>query len=351
METPEPVLKSRVRHQPSPERQSKLKLEFEHRQDEDAPYKGVKIESLDELYWIMDQHQWSGEFDLTTGTRANFSGAIISGIPLKGLYLHQANLHETIFYDSDLSGAHLERSDLSGADLRACQMNEATRLDHILINEHTLLGDIRWNGTPLSRVNWTAIQHGQELRLGDEDLIASSGDGVTDGTPKTHAERIQAIRNVIRAYQGLGYALRAQNLRKEASQCRLRERRLERRSYFLAGGPGGALAGFGSWLLDVVSGYGEIPARTFGAYVLVIGLFAGLNFILTNTEKVGSSVAPLSWDEALVLSLTSFHGRGFFPGYLQLNDWIARVGATEAVIGLFIELVFIATFSRRFLAE
>ena len=52
-----------------------------------------------------------------------------------------------------------------------------------------------------------------------------------------------------------------------------------------------------------------------------------------------------------MLSLTSFHGRGFFPGYLQLNDWVARIGAVEAVIGLFIELILIATFSRRFLGD
>jgi hypothetical protein len=52
-----------------------------------------------------------------------------------------------------------------------------------------------------------------------------------------------------------------------------------------------------------------------------------------------------------VLSVTSFHGRGFFPEALSLGDWIARLGAFEAVIGLFIELVFIVTFSRRFLGS
>ncbi|MGZ3715530.1 MAG: hypothetical protein ACXVA4_08930, partial [Ktedonobacterales bacterium] len=44
------------------------------------------------------------------------------------------------------------------------------------------------------------------------------------------------------------------------------------------------------------------------------------------------------------LSLTSFHGRGFFPGFLSLGDWVARLGALEAVSGLFIEVVPIATF-------
>jgi hypothetical protein len=69
------------------------------------------------------------------------------------------------------------------------------------------------------------------------------------------------------------------------------------------------------------------------------------------THYLDTKLHQLSWDEALVLSLTSFHGRGFFPGTLPLGDWVARFGALEAIIGLFIELVFIATFSRRFLGN
>jgi hypothetical protein len=41
----------------------------------------------------------------------------------------------------------------------------------------------------------------------------------------------------------------------------------------------------------------------------------------------------------------------FFPGFLSLGDWVARIAALEAVIGLFIELILIASFSRRFLGN
>ena len=54
---------------------------------------------------------------------------------------------------------------------------------------------------------------------------------------------------------------------------------------------------------------------------------------------------------AVVFSLTSFHGRGFFPGTLSLEDPVTVLASVEAVIGLFIELVFVATFSRRFLND
>jgi hypothetical protein len=53
----------------------------------------------------------------------------------------------------------------------------------------------------------------------------------------------------------------------------------------------------------------------------------------------------------LVLSLSSFHGRGFFPPQIGLGDPLAVVACCEAVIGLFIELILIVTFSKRFLKQ
>lgn len=66
------------------------------------------------------------------------------------------------------------------------------------------------------------------------------------------------------------------------------------------------------------------------------------------TNFLHSGAQPLQWYEAAVLSVSSFHGRGFFTSTIQLGDPLAIVAAFEAVCGLFIELVFIATFSRRF---
>ncbi len=49
-----------------------------------------------------------------------------------------------------------------------------------------------------------------------------------------------------------------------------------------------------------------------------------------------------------MFSVTSFHGRGFFPGGLPLDDPVTVLAALEAVIGLLIEISFIATFTQRF---
>jgi hypothetical protein len=51
------------------------------------------------------------------------------------------------------------------------------------------------------------------------------------------------------------------------------------------------------------------------------------------------------------MSMTSFHGRGFFPGGIALDDPITVLAAFEAFVGLVIEVSFIATFTNRFFAR
>ena len=56
----------------------------------------------------------------------------------------------------------------------------------------------------------------------------------------------------------------------------------------------------------------------------------------------------LRWDQALTLSISSFHGRGFFTPDVTLTDTYARLGAVESVVGFVVELGFIATLTQRF---
>ena len=44
-------------------------------------------------------------------------------------------------------------------------------------------------------------------------------------------------------------------------------------------------------------------------------------------------VLTLSWDGALVFSVISFHGRGFFLGGLRLDDPVTVLAALEPVTG------------------
>jgi hypothetical protein len=85
------------------------------------------------------------------------------------------------------------------------------------------------------------------------------------------------------------------------------------------------------------------PERSLFAYLGAILGFAA-HFLLNS-----HFVAPhLTWDEAIVLSMSSFHGRGFFNPSITLGDTYAQLAALEDFVGLVIEVSFIATFTQRF---
>jgi hypothetical protein len=87
--------------------------------------------------------------------------------------------------------------------------------------------------------------------------------------------------------------------------------------------------------------------RSVATYLLVVFGFAAAYFLL------GNNVSPaLDLHGAIVFSLTSFHGRGFSPGgSLSPDNPLTTLAAVEAVIGLLIEITFIATFTQRFFAR
>jgi hypothetical protein len=97
-----------------------------------------------------------------------------------------------------------------------------------------------------------------------------------------------------------------------------------------------------SLFLDLLAGYGYKPWRSFLGYLLVITAFAIAYFIIGHT--VGPVLSPLG---SFAFSMTSFHGRGFFPGGIRLDDPLTVLAALEAFVGLFIEVTFIATLTQR----
>jgi hypothetical protein len=157
---------------------------------------------------------------------------------------------------------------------------------------------------------------------------------------------VAACENAARAYRELAKTLEAQGLTAPALRYRRRQHQLDRAALIRD-------FKMGQWLfscaLNLVSGYGDRPLRALGVYLTVISAFAVICFGITNFGGTNftSASPPLQWYAAAVLSLSSFHGRGFFPSIINLGDPVARVAAVEAVFGLFIELVLIATFTRR----
>jgi hypothetical protein len=132
-------------------------------------------------------------------------------------------------------------------------------------------------------------------------------------------------------------------LHEEAARFAYRAQRLQRSVFRLQQKFGSY---FFSGFLDLIAGYGYRPVRSLIAYLVMILFFMGL--YLLNAHFV----APhLKWDEALVLSVSSFHGRGFFSQDISLGDTYARLAAAEAVVGLLIEISLIATFTQRYFGK
>lgn len=401
--------------EPSSDRQAELRAVYEANvKVGKPPYTGASIRTRGEFNWIVRERRWRTtsvytiddtidlrdtgivravlkEVDLTSAT---LSGATIIACYFTGATLAEADLSGTNivgceFTDADLQSANLVGSHLTmcyftsanlrwanlsdavisncsfqdtrlpwanvsgaivsgdffGADLRQARMDAATILGAspavsgeypFQLDERTRLLDISWNGAILANVRWEQVP-----RLGDEVNIKAA---------QSRKARVETLRNAAHAYQGLAKALQAQGLTAPALRYRAREQQLERRAqlYSFALGPW-----VFSWLLNLVSGYGDRPGRALACYLAVVGAFTGTYWAITNQVFgfIQSHSAHLAWYEALVLSISSFHGRGFFPSMLSLGDPIAVVAAAEAIIGLFIELVFIATFTQRFFAR
>jgi uncharacterized protein YjbI with pentapeptide repeats len=381
---------------PSSTRQVELQQSIQTNKDNGRPpCAGLAIKTLGELSWIMNKQNWSCGIDPGTKSRpdlreADLSGTLLGGVNLSGsdlrnarltgtdltgatLFgvkliqadLRRARLAEAYLPDADLTdadceraifhsaslvgvrlgGAYLEQADLTGADLWGAQCSATTILRGVALDQMTRLGDVLWNSVPLTQVNWNQVK-----TLGDgEDIPARIVQIRRDKTlgRKERSQRIVAMyRDVARAYRALSIVLRQQGLTDVASSYRLREQEYERVALKMEHRH---LALLWSRILNFVAGYGERPLNALFVYLLTVASFTAIYLFITHHFE--THLSQLSWDEALVLSITSFHGRGFFPGTLPLGDWVARVAAIEAVIGLFIELVFIATFSRRFLGS
>jgi hypothetical protein len=160
------------------------------------------------------------------------------------------------------------------------------------------------------------------------------------GKSKTSVSRLEEYEAAVRANRQLAVALRAQGLDEEAARFAYRAQLLQR---IVLRRQGKFLSYLFSLLLDLLAGYGYRPGRSVIAYLVVIFGFMGLYLLNAHGAAV-----HLSWDEALVLSVSSFHGRGFFLQNVGLGDTFVRLAAVEAVLGLLIEISFIATFTQRF---
>ena len=309
-------------------------------------------------------------FRLALLLRAKLDQAHLEEVALHGAELRAARLEGANLFGARLDGLALAPEEyerlarlryreellarpptLEPADLRGAYFDTSTNLRRAALGDVSLgyprVADLQWGGANLAVVPWSPRRSRLLQRrpapiiLGDERAARSAV--TAEGKRKDRATREEELEAAIRANRQLAVALRAQGLDEEAGVYAYRAQVLQRRALLREYRAG---AWIFSLFLDALAGYGYRPVRSLVAYLLVIILFAAAYYTLG--PESGVNLSPLG---ALVFSVTSFHGRGFFPGGIPLDDPLTAVAAGEALVGLLIEISFIATFTQRFFGK
>ena len=245
-------------------------------------------------------------------------------------------LQETMLWGAQLQNTDLKMAKLQGANFYKANLQGADLTDVILADNNGIgprLVDVQWGTTDLAVVDWS-----QMAEIGEEYLARKNKP--SHGGIKDTRIKLDDYKRAVRVNRQLVVVLREQGLNEEADYFAYRGQKLQCVVLRIQ-------RKFGKYLffkfLDLLAGYGYRPGRSIIWYLVVIFGFA----MAYNVFGHLSLFPP----DALVYSLTSFHGRGFFPGLENrhsLHDPLVMLAALEAVIGLFIEISFIATFTKRF---
>jgi uncharacterized protein YjbI with pentapeptide repeats len=267
--------------------------------------------------------------------RARLEGANLSKAHLEGANLYRAHLEGADLYRAHLEGTDLGRASLAPVNLTGARLANATGVG-------PSLADVKWGETNLSVVDWSHVQ-----MLGDEYSACQSV--YADGKRKTREARRKNYQDAHRANHQLAVVLQDQGLVDDATRFAYRAKCLKRtvlwydlllaktmRQRFQI-----SWSLLFSWALFLLAGYGYRLRRCLFWYVGIVLAFLLLYWWLDPTH--------LPWWVALGESVNVFHGRGATPAIAQLAHpvWFTLLTVVEAMIGLVIEVVFVATMIQR----
>lgn len=271
-------------------------------------------------------------------TDADLTDATLDHAQLQNVSLDGARLEGASLIEAHLEGASLVRAQLAGADLRRAAFDGGSNLQGVRFGDGKRAArffGVAWNDADLSAVDWSRL-----TRLGDETAVAD----VVAPTDRTAT--LEAMTLAVRAYRQHTLTLRSQGLGQQAAPFDYRGQVLQHKLLWRRIRWEGKVGQLGAWLFSAflggLTGYGYRMWRVLLIYALVIVGCAVAYFAL------GAEMGPhLSPAEALLVSVTAFHGRVFSeqfgPGSPQL--WVT---AFEAIAGLIVEGIFIAMLTQRF---
>lgn len=239
----------------------------------------------------------------------HFEDADLSDAHFEGAYLGAAHLERARLFGAHLENAHLRETHLEGATLCEAFFDSGTQLIALALGSKRVgfasLADIRWGDTNLAVVDWASI-----AMLGDENEARQPKK--QNGSWKDTHERLHDYQRAVRANRQLAVALQAQGLNEDAACFAYRAQKLQRvvmrfqHKY---------IQYLFSLLLDLLAGYGYRPIRTLLWYVLVVGVFAAAYALSGHLPAL---------PDALVYSLTSFHGAASFLGWEAKQRYITH---------------------------
>jgi uncharacterized protein YjbI with pentapeptide repeats len=283
--------------------------------------------------------------------RAQLHDVHLEDAKLTRTFLEQANLRGAYLDRARLSFAHLKGAYLRGASLKSANLRdvfwEGARLNDVMLSDEKGVGpfvaDAHWDDVNLAVVQWSQIH-----LLGDEYEARQK---MSDGKRKDKIAQLDEYERATRANRQLAIVLQAQGLDEIAAGFAYQARVLQKRVFWLQIFQSRVKLRFRvqvsgaylfSWFLFLLAGYGYRLGRSFLAYLLIISLFMTIYHLLD---------PHLAWNEAFVVSMTAFHGRGFSPSTFTPGDPLSFTSAAEAFVGLIIEVTFIATLTQRFFSR
>ena len=324
----------------------------------DLSYLDLSLASCDDSF--MPQADFTGSnllmaaFIKSTLSGSTFAQCLAWGADFRHAHAHSVHFKTANLTNANFVGANLTGSNFAGANLSEARFDSRSVLTEVSlgdgVDEFVWLHNVQWGGANLSVVDWTGL-----TMTGEEYEARNTKD---DTAPDAYVRAIRTTRQ-------LSMALRTQGLSEEADYFAYRSHVLRRISLHRArlSARTSRVRGMGrevrrasswlvSWFLWLVVGYGYRPVRALCVYFAVL-----VGFVILYLNVGQTPGDHLSWVGAAVLSVSSFHGRGFFPGlavrnnYLALSDPRIVLAAVEAMIGLFVEISFIAAFTQRFLGR